>query len=95
MKRKGICMVCGCTEAEACHSDESDERCGWANVKMTLCTSCVNLTDEQRAEKQETNLADLAERVELLHLERQELCLRMDVIRANRKPVKKAKAVKA
>lgn len=79
---KGICMVCGCTEADAC-----EDGCGWANRKQTLCTACVNLTGQERAEKQDLNLADLARRVAMLQDERVELSLRMDVIRANAKPV--------
>lgn len=71
MKRKGICSVCACTEFDAC-----DEGCGWANVKMTLCTACVNLTDAERAEKRATNLANLEMRLDALEEEKKELYFR-------------------
>jgi hypothetical protein len=55
MKRKGICMVCGCT-----HEDPCDEGCGWANVKQTLCDACEPLTDKARERKRRLSLIDLA-----------------------------------
>ena len=43
MERPGKCRWCGCTFLEPC-----PEGCGWANVKQTLCTACVNVDREWR-----------------------------------------------
>lgn len=34
----GVCRVCGCTEDQACMTE--DGPCGWANKERTLCTAC-------------------------------------------------------
>lgn len=34
------CRLCGCTEASPC-ADADGDACSWANVDMTLCTSCA------------------------------------------------------
>lgn len=58
----GICCVCLCTEEDAC-----DEGCAWADRGRTLCTACVELSDEQRVEKRRDSLEALAcEMAELL-----------------------------
>lgn len=75
MKRKGICSVCACTEAEGC-----PEGCGWANVKMTLCTACAPLTTAERLQKRDESLDELAMRLSVLTDEALELKLRMSVI---------------
>lgn len=61
MRRKGICMVCGCTELDAC-----PDGCGWANLKKTLCTSCEPLSGLERETKKQIAMQDLAIKLEIL-----------------------------
>lgn len=61
----GICCVCLCTEEDAC-----EEGCGWVDRRRTLCTACVELSDEQRVEKRRDSL-------ELLVAEMGDLLLRL------------------
>jgi ParB/RepB/Spo0J family partition protein len=35
-----VCRICACTEASPC-ADADGDACSWANVDMTLCTSCA------------------------------------------------------
>jgi len=35
----GVCRSCGCTEQNACETD--DGPCGWADATQTLCTACA------------------------------------------------------
>jgi len=71
----GICSVCACVQNDAC-----DEGCGWANRAKTLCTACKGLSREERAEKREINLADLAMRLQTLTDEALEVRARMRVL---------------
>lgn len=43
----GTCRVCGCTETNACVSDEDDEPCHWVDLDETKCSHCF--PEERRA----------------------------------------------
>ncbi len=61
MKRRGICSVCACTEADAC-----PEGCSWANRQETLCSSCSPLSEIDRAQMKEIARQDLRLRLDML-----------------------------
>jgi hypothetical protein len=73
----GICMVCGCTDAEGC-----DEGCGWANAKRTICTACAELPDLERQAKRFNAAMELRQRLDLAQDEAEELLRRLEVVLA-------------
>lgn len=89
MKHKGICMVCACTDEEAC-----EEGCAWANVNRTICTACAPLTHIERDEKRALAMTELVMRFEALTDEALALKARMAILErdyAGPEPRQKAK----
>jgi len=55
MKRpRGICQVCGCTDADGC-----PEGCSWANAGHSLCSVCKPLGFLDRLQKRDSAVAGL------------------------------------
>jgi len=42
---KGVCMICGCTDNNAC-THPIFGACWWINDKQNLCSHCVELKDD-------------------------------------------------
>lgn len=77
MKKQGICSVCGCTDQEGC-----PEGCSWANDARTICSACIDLSEEEREEKRTDAFAELLVRA-------MDLKDRTDVLRSEMKPALK------
>lgn len=53
---RGVCRACGCTESQACVTDEGP--CAWADRNQTLCTVCAGTDgDGFRARRAELSKA--------------------------------------
>jgi hypothetical protein len=79
-EKKGICMVCGCTEQEGSGPNSAFAICSWANIKQTLCTACAPLNPPARREKQKRSLERLVKRYQTLTDEALDLKARIGVL---------------